>query len=291
MLNHLKERIKRDKPFSELLDINIVDIAQLREYNNSEISGRLLFYGVSFRIRDSIGRLYKLRAYSSVETAVEQESIVQLIPHILPKFYGRDRNYLVFEFLRARPIIDNESPDIFYKIGKMYGEVNSLKAGDDKKQELKEIYYQKIDCFLEQGIVSRQNHQKILGIYRKLCRNITYKVVLGFNDLNKGNFMIDLENKLYFVDEDAIEYNIKGYGLDNMIYRFYFGSPPIEFKDEYTKAFFLGYDSVNSSVFLNQGYQKLLTFLFMIDNVLYFFRTERTKDMHYELKRLLGLEW
>lgn len=286
MLNKLIEKIEADRPFSPLL--NIEDIVALVDYANLEIDGRLLFYGVSFRIKDSIGKLYKLRVYASVEAAVRQEGVVLLVPHVLPAFLGRDRNYLLFEFLEGRLLADNEKPDTFFQIGKICGEVNNLRDTDNNGRELEKRYYQKIDCFFKKNIVSYGDHQKIISTYREFMRDIKYEVVLGFNDIQKCNFMISSDNKLYFIDEDAVEYNIKGYGFDNVIERFYYSCQNlVEFQEEYTEAFFSGYNSVNCANFLSKNYKQFSLFLYLIDNAIYFLRTGRVQEMAIELKKLL----
>jgi hypothetical protein len=283
MLNELKEKIKKDKPFSGLL--NIEDIVALSDYSDREIDGRFLFYGISLQIKDFDGKFYKLRTYSSIEAAIRKERLILLVPHSLPKFYGRDRNYLLFEFLQGRSLTVNERPDVFFKIGKMCGEVNNLQQEDEKKYELKESYCQKINCIFEQDIVPYQNYQEIISNYRKVLSEEKYEVTLGFNDIQRCNFMIGLDDKLYFTDEDALEYNIKGYGFHDVIFRF---CPSTSgFIKEYKRAFFLGYNSINSSIFLNQDYIKFASFLFQVDSALFCLRLGRRKDMEFELKKLL----
>jgi len=289
MFDDLKEKIYKDKPFSDIL--NIVNIERLDDCKDSEFDLKLRYYGVPLQIQDSNGKFYKIRAKPSTGEAKKNERLIRLIPDILPKFYGRDRNYLLFDFLQGRTSAENENPDILFKIGKICGQVNRLKAKGNKKQELEESYCQKINYFFENGKISLRDCRRTLRIYKKLIMKIKYEVVLGFNDIRKSNFMIGLQDKLYFVDEDGIEYNIKGYSFDNIMLRLYFPHVPHESSEKYIKTFILGYNSVNSLNFLNEEYMRLLNFLFLIDNALYLLNMGKINGLESQLRRLLRLEW
>jgi len=233
-----------------------MDIEKLDVYGSFE--RKLSTYGLSLRIKDYQGKFYKLRVFPSTKMAEKQESIVQLVSKIFPKFYGRDRNYLLFEFLDARTISKDENPDIFLRIGEMCGEVNNIKADGNAKKDLEEHYYTVIESFLKKGIISSEDLRRILMVYKKLLCEIQYKVVLSIMDIQFANFMLDSQNKLYFVDEDGIDYNIQGYGFDTF---------SDKFDKKQIKYFFKGYNSVNSIKFYDKDYEKLVIFLHLVEKI------------------------
>ena len=109
----------KDKPFSNL--INIIQIEEIISTTPHRV----------FKVQDSRGKFYKLKKYKSRKSAKERENTVQLVPQFFPKYYGRDKNYLLFDYVQGRNLIRNENLDIIYKIGKMSGEMNKYKFSNN----------------------------------------------------------------------------------------------------------------------------------------------------------------
>ncbi|MBW2046075.1 MAG: hypothetical protein JRI96_14530 [Deltaproteobacteria bacterium] len=277
MFNELKEKIKKDKPFLDL--INIRSVKKMPSYG--DLKRRFLSYGVNVRIRDSNGKFYKLKVSPSIRIAKKYERIINLVPHILPKFYGRDRNYLLSEFLDGRTLTKDESLDIFFEAGKMCGEISKYKAEPNKKKEFENINCKIIKSLLKKQVISSKDYQKILKSYEYLAQKIEYDVVLAPLDIKLSNFMLDSQNKLYFVDEDGIDYNINGVWLDYL-----------KFDKKQNKAFLKGYHSVSPLRFFNnKEYLRLAIFISSLHMLDFFLRLgeETTEYFNYELRHLLKI--
>ncbi|MBW2046053.1 MAG: hypothetical protein JRI96_14420 [Deltaproteobacteria bacterium] len=276
MFDYLREKIKKDRPFLSL--VNISNIKKMSVYGNPE--RKLFSYGLSVQIRGSKGQCYKLRVSPSIKVAKEYERIIRSVRHIFPKFYGRDRNYLLFELLDGRTLDEDEKPDVFFKIGKMCAEISKYKAGPNKKRELESYYCKLIRTLLQKKTISQKDYHKILDSYEYLVQKIEYDVVLVITDIKKANFMLDSHGKLYFIDEDGVDYNIKGFWFDRL-----------DFNKEQYKAFFKGYDSVDSLCFFNKKYERLVAFISSV-SMLDFLLTlgeETTEGFKCELSHFLEI--
>ena len=262
------KKIKKDKPFSDL--INITHIEPLHTHYGN------IGCATSFKIQDSQGKFYKLRVEPKSSTAEEREQFIKAVSHFLPLCYGRDREYLLFEFLQGRELVtENESLDLFFKIGTMYGEINKLKY-DGSKEEMEDKMCRKIKFIFHKKIISAQDYKIVSAIYDELRRTIEYDIVLEVADFSRSNFMIVSPNKVYLVDDGALKYKMKGYGL---IPQRLPGT-----NKEQREALFNGYKSVNSLDFFKKDYKKLLTLLYSIDKIQ--FRSIAQRDYHEELKIL-----
>lgn len=262
------KKIEKDKPFSDLINITHIEPLPVHYSNISSMN--------AFKIKDSHGKFYKLRVESTSDIAERRERIIKAVSYFLPLFYGRDRKYLLFEFLQGRELVtENESLDIFFKIGTMYGEINKLKY-DGSKEEMEDKMCRKIKFIFEKKIISVEDYTIVSTIYDELRRTIEYDIVLDVVDFSRSNFMIVSSNKVYLVDDNAIRYTIKGYGLIPQ------RLPCVN--EEQRKALLDGYKSVNSIDFLQKDYQKLLTFKYCLDKI--HFRSIAQRDYHEELKIL-----
>jgi hypothetical protein len=277
MLDDCIRKVTKDKPFADRLDI--VNIEKLASYRASEFNQRLLYYGISFRILGSDGKYYKLRMESSIEAAEEKERVIRSAQSVFPNYYARDRNYLLTEFLQGRILSEQEEPGTFFKIGEMCGEINKISAEFDKKRKLEQHYYELIDSFFKEKKISGEDHRRILKLYDGLLKKIHYEVVLGFTDFQRYNFIVTVHKKIYFVDEGGVNYNIKGYGFNNVMNGFYFFRLTPELNHNYIKSFFRGYNSANSTSFLNDEYLRLVAFLEEIDNAQYLLRLGRVRTL------------
>lgn len=267
------KKILKDNPFSNLM--NIIQIEELI----STIPHMV------FKVQDSRGKFYKLKKYELSEQIKKIESAIQLVPQFFPKFYGRDGNYLMFDFLQGRTLIENENLNIIYKMGRMCGEMNKYKfsnnyAINSAKNDYDELSRKKIKFFLKEKIITSMDYQRILRIYEKLKQGIEYDIVLDIYDISPTNFMIDSENKLYCIDEKTLSYFIKGFSF---IRPFLYW-----FSKEQKKHFLNGYDSVNSSEFFHKDYERFVTLVYYVVKAFYKFKTGR--DYSSELKGLIELK-
>lgn len=252
MFNELKKRIKKDKPFINLIKIKAIEA--IGKYFNCKLS-RL--GEAATCIKDASGRLYKLRMVRTIEMAKRGERIVRLVPHILPKFYGRDRNYLLFEYLQGRMLTRNEKPEIIFQLGKMCGEANKFKADIAEKRKFVEYYYSVIKSFFKRKLINFKEYRNILKTYEFLLKKIKHEVVLGITDMWLPNFLLASQNRVFLVDELALDYNIQGY-VFMLLSRLC--------SKEQEKLFFKGYASVNSIKFLSPTYKKLIIFIKLLES-------------------------
>ncbi|MBW2046051.1 MAG: hypothetical protein JRI96_14410 [Deltaproteobacteria bacterium] len=95
-------------------------------------------------------------------------------------------------------------------------------------------------------------------------------------------YIIDSGGRLYFIDEDALGYNIKGFGFSRV---------STTFNYDQAKYFFKGYNSINDIGFFSQDYIKFDCLLYSIAMVEYILRFwEKCKNsLSFELKNLLRL--
>lgn len=269
--SYFKVTIIKDRPFSNL--IKVTPIEDLISYRD----GILMKSIRAFKVQDFNKLFYKLRVYNSIDYAKQRETKIRLAPQFFLKFYGRYKNYLLLDFLQGTTLVNIKDPslDIFFKIGEMCGEINKLKINGKKEAELS--FHKQIKYILRKKVISAEDYSIILRTYEKLTQKIEHDIVLEIFDITRNNFMIDSQNKVYFIDEDGIDYKVKGFGFVEPLLRW--------FNKEQKKIFFEGYNAVNSTAFFNSDYEKFVYFLYYVEKI--WLRIRAVSDYSDMLKRLL----
>lgn len=247
--------ILKDKPFG-------MEIKEIKS-----LSGDGALSGQSFVVINNEGVKFKLRACSDVEHAKRIETNVKLLPHAFPKFFGRDRNYVLFEWVDGelwydalgKPIPDS----IFYQLGKIIGEAHEL--NDVKPGKSADGFFSALlRDIKDSGKVSSEFIKAISDKYSKLRKGLKVDVVLEINDIHPRNFIIsDLDKperaKLYFVDEDGFGHKIKGLGMAKPLF-----IEKIVKKESQLKAFWNGYKEHHSNDYFDKDYQNFVTFVQLV---------------------------
>lgn len=249
--------ILKDKPFSKLLKIKKIEL----------LAGEGALSNQTYLLIVEDNKKYKLRCCSKIEQAERIERNVKLLPNAFPKFLGRDKNYVLFEWIDGELLYDVLSKsipkEVYYQIGEIVGEAHAL--NDINLSKSPDKFFNYIIKQIEEGKqIGDDLLKKIVQIYKKLKGKLKVDIVLEINDIQPRNFMIKNrlnpeKIKVYFVDEDGFGHKIKGLGLAKPLLI----EGLIKTKEQ-KDAFWEGYNKHHDSTYFDNKYQEFVKFMQII---------------------------
>jgi len=267
MENKILEKIKRN-PFG----IEVKKIISLNSDN--AISGE------SFCIVSKREKKYKLRCCRNLKRAKEIENNIRNFTWAVPKFYGRRGRFLLFAWVEGKILSESMPSKIYFELGKMIGRIH---ASEKKvKFDVDSLFYLKFERLKDSKVFSKLELNKIRKLYSNLKSKINVKSVIELADFHEGNFIVNKNGKVFFVDEEGINKSIKGFG---------FSKPLLEFgwmKDlKRRKAFWKGYNKYYDNSFFAGDYEKFIGLIYAVRII--GGRYQRGADYLEEKKYLLKL--
>jgi hypothetical protein len=270
MSERLIQRILKDKPFSDFLKIK--DIKSL--------AGHGAISGESFLVIDEHNKKYKLRLCSTTKQAKRIERNVKILPHAFPKFFGRDGNYVLFEWVEGElfyDVLSKPIPDeVYYQMGKLVGEAHELNDINTSKSA-DSFFESMIKNIIDVKQVEQSLIDKITRRYEELRDKLKIDIVLEINDIHPRNFIIKNRSnpnktKIYFVDEDGFGHKIKGLGLAKP----FFIEGLIK-TNKQRNSFWKGYKEHHSNDYFDKDYQTFVTFVQIVRSMAA--RSKNNKDI------------
>ena len=253
-------KIVKNQPFSNLLKIKEI----------KSLAGPGVQSGESFMITDKHNKKYKFRFCSTIKEAKIIEKNVKLLPNAFPKFYGRDKNQVLFEWINGTLFYDMLSKpipkEVYYQIGKLVGEAHELNDIDNSKSA-DAFFDSMIKTIKDSKKLEKSLINKLIQTHNKLKRKLKIDIVLEINDIHPRNFVIKNESnlnkiKVYFIDEGGFGHKIKGLGIAKP----FFTEGIIKSKIQ-RNAFWKGYTEHHSNDYFDKDYQKFVTFIQIIRSI------------------------
>jgi len=144
-----KEEILRQQPFRSV--VRIINAESLE--SASAISGE------TFRVTGSDGIVYKLHYADSLFNAREIERNVNALPHLFPKFYGREERYLLFDWIDGRTLTkEDDDPQIYEKLGEFCADVHN--ANLTKSHNVNKFFFSRLEMIPE-TVLAKEDKVKI----------------------------------------------------------------------------------------------------------------------------------
>jgi hypothetical protein len=220
--------------------------------------------GEAFQVLDSEGRRFKLRSCASVARATRIERNVKHMARGLPQFMGRDRNYLLFEWVEGQSLHELRSTSIpipvFRELGRLAGAAHAL--DEVAKWATADRYFKSLIRTLKKTKRVPRDFLRRLKRHHKLLRGSReIPVVLEIGDFHPRNFMFDAVDdpeavRGWFVDEAGFTYRIKGLGLAKPLFTEKLIKTP-----EQLDAFWQGYGEFHSNAYFDADYQAYVAFV------------------------------
>lgn len=180
---------------------------------------------------------YIVRICKDIKTAKKYERLSLKLEEfeVFPKFLGRYGKKVFYEFLEGRDLKEKESSDIYFQIGKIAAVVGTLKGKRGKNRfytqlekletgnfytensrihRAKRRYGKELDKRNIKAIFSKEMAEDVRKLFVYLSRDLKLEFRYDINDTTKENFRLSNE-KVYFVDIEAITPRIKGLGIAN----------------------------------------------------------------------------
>ena len=201
--NQTQEEIIRRRPFGNILKLASIESLK-SEYSRS---------GESFRVKSINGKTYKLRYFNDPRRAKEVEKNIKRLSGF-PKCYGREGRYLLLDWIDKR--LKRINLDILYQIGKMIGAAHKLNI-KNKEIKLDDIYHENVKEIKKHNILGKETINKINNIFETSKKKSRIDILLEYRDTHIDNFAIDKRGKVYFIDEDGIDYRVKGSGFRKVL--------------------------------------------------------------------------
>ncbi len=237
------------------------------------------------------GKKYILRRCGDIATAKKYEGYSKKFEKygFLPKFLGRHKNDVMYEFIEGRHLRQNEQGKGFEQLGRMEGIISQTKTEGDVdarfKKQLEELVTGEFKFTKKEAnkrrktgvkkipkpILSRDEAERIERIYDYLKGKAKPTMSLDANDFHEANFILDSSNRVYFVDVEAIRPRIKGFGIAKFYLQW--GKTPAR-----RKAFNKGYSSVASMKFLTPEYLDFISLNFLVQKINYTFKIHNRTD-------------
>jgi len=219
---------------------------------------------------------YLLRICKDKETALRYTRLYKKLKRFgfFPKLIESEGKYLLFEYLIGRDLKEKEDKKNIFQVGKICGQINKTKSygkyEDKFLLKLEEVNKLKI---FPLGVV-----EKVRERYNGLKRKIGPKIGLDAGDVTHDNFRLS-NGKVYFVDIEAIKYQIKGIGITKAFISWF------KQKEE-RESFRKGYNSVYSMNFFSKDYFELCSFIFLIQRIRYQFKKGNQTLVKIAIKRI-----
>ena len=220
--NKLLEEIEKDMPFSQADPF--IDYTTVKSITPITIGGWRS--GEVFRIETSDGQKYKLRKcknspiQTSKERADEINSTTKNCESVLPKFYGQENDYLLFERIDGlRNFWEYKQSDKREKLWTLLAKINKTPTIVDKKK-----IYQRCESKIGRESIQKEftqeQRQKIEDKLTKWFTNPNITFGLDLRDSTSENINIDPQGKFYVIDEEGIAPAIQWIGMGKLL-RFY----------------------------------------------------------------------
>ena len=189
---------------------------------------------------------------------------------------------MFYEYIEGRDLTkEKETLKTFEEIGKICAHINKVKVNGHIStlfnRQLRELHTGAFKFTKKEAERRRRNNIKhvklkpvfnerkykdIKGVYNKLKKKLNPELTLEANDVAKGNFRLGKDNKVYFVDIEAIKPKVKGFGIGKLYLRW-----AKEKKQQ--QAFAKGYTSVSSLKFFTVEYKDFIYISFLIQRINY----------------------
>jgi hypothetical protein len=204
------------------------------------------------------GKKYIVRKCKTKERADSFEEIIEKLEKhkFLPKYLGRKRNNLFFEYIPGRDLTE-EDTRYAARIGKIYGYVNNEKS-KRKKYNYASKFKKSLNFLIEKRVINKEKQDIIIKKFNQLHKNLKLKFGIDLLDTDPTNFRLS-RGKIYYVDIEGFAFDIIGRGFGKVFLKW--------FKTEKQRSNFLdGYNSVYSSKYLTKDYLQFIYLFFLIRN-------------------------
>tara|TARA_Y100000310_G_scaffold209006_2_gene209602 strand:+ start:4579 stop:5403 length:825 start_codon:yes stop_codon:yes gene_type:complete len=242
-MNKQQEILKKN-PFKQITK-GIKEIEQVKHERATT--------GNTYKIKGNNNQLYKISYYDTIEKAKIVEKNVKKFKKIFPKFYKREGKALLFKWIPGKTLRNNLTLKNLQQLGKIYGEVHNI--NDIKKER---TFQKKINKYLNQiketKFFNKTTINKIEKELKNLSKNLDSPIILEINDPNLDNF-IQNKGKIYFVDEEGFNHNIKGRGWTGLYKKL---------TKAQKQAFLKGYNKTHDSNYFTKDYEKFMNYLHII---------------------------
>ena len=150
------------------------------------------------------GKKYVVRKCKTKDRADTFEKITKKFEKydFLPKYLGRYRNNLFFEYIKGRDLTDK---DVKYaeKVGKIYGYINQGKSDNKERYDFTSKFYKNLNFLLERKIINKKDYNLIIKKFKELKRKVKLKFGFDNGDMDPHNFRF-YNGKVYYVDIEGI---------------------------------------------------------------------------------------
>lgn len=245
----------RDRPFAERLDIDRVEPLDL----DTGLSGR------AFVIVARDGTRFKLRQCGSAARASRIERYVGVWPDLFPALVGRDRRYLLFEYLDGHvPLTRREMLDEAQAIGGFAAHLHAAGSSLVSPQaaawmgfRFRVQFRRDLGLLRRRGQVGRATAQRLIAKARARHAQHGLPIAVELDDVHKANWMWrGPGTRLRFVDEDGIGLRPKGMALATLLKTATFSKQ--------LRRFQVGYGEVADASWIEPSY---LEYLLLLDTV------------------------
>lgn len=268
MVKTKAEEILKKNPFRNILKMSSIESLK------SESS----WSGESFKVKSTDGGIYKLRCFDDLRKAKEVERNIKRLSGF-PKCYGREGRYLLLDWIDKK--LKKITPNVLYQIGKIMGEVHRLNI-NDKGKTLDNIYNENIKKIKKCHLLDKEIISKIKNIFERFKEKTRVDILLEYRDTHIDNFAIDKEGKVYFVDEDGIDYRVKGSGFRKILKEL------IKNKKQ-ESAFWKGYNKEYDSDYFDINYKYFVYLLEVLRDIESKYKKRELEIMHKRIKELYEL--
>jgi Choline/ethanolamine kinase len=234
--------------------------------------------------------IIKAKYYEEISKKLEKKKII-------PKFLGRHKNNVFYEYIEGRDLKQNEKLDIFEQLGEIGAQVNKLKTNVNPEREfydlLKQLSTGKFKPSVKvinrrkrskirkkpKKVFSKKDAVKIKELYKLLKNKTKANISLDISDFIPGNFRLR-KGKVILVDIESIKPAIKGKGIAKGFQNY------IKSKKRQEK-FIKGYNKISSSKFISESYKDLYQLLFAVQAS--HFKTQVARNYDEDVKKIFDL--
>jgi hypothetical protein len=206
----------------------------IREELNSDSEGGATS-GTCFKAELG-GVLYKIRQCDDIKKAEAIEGNCRKVSGlgVIPVFYGRAGDSLVFEFVDGTDLEKDISTEDAYQLGQLLGKINNIPAED---ADFDADFFGWLDELYEGWVIGSEERKDIINAYDR-TRPAHIETCLDYTDVRHHNFKKRKDGRILAVDDEALK---TGYPL---------GSGLVKAVDRWLdeaqrNAFLDGYASIN----------------------------------------------